>query len=620
MPTQDDYPEEWVCESEQKKVRVEVRVPEGESSEATRGGAATLSEFSGSDGSRRLEVLVGGEKLERLRINIYERPETDEFENPVNVIDEDTPVLDILTLDDVDEIEEGNATTYIINNPYEGVEQSGPYTALLDVANTASLDNWIEIPTESVELWVDKGDAAEIQRTAKVVHPTEWGRDTDTVDHNSPRRLITQYSSTDAQAFMFARVSFQHSDGTWVYTHLGWVGGVGGTDSEESGRTSKFWVYDFAELLTGVPLSATLNDPSLRQGVEEIARLTNDNTPIPVSGATIYGPGVEEAEAVEGERSPSGDEGDGFWAEKAEEAASTYYSTGDQDDTTPKETGDRFNAEEWREFTGADNISFELGSKTFVSNHDTLLDAYSWFEKRTDANVHFEPTGDGRSVRLVADVKPSRRTFTQDEVLEQALQGADFFEATALTFHEPVEVLKNNALYEMKPKNTVYLNGATGKSGLAGTADDIAEDYFEATGLLSSDAPSETYPHVKVQVPPLVDAADGTELAPELVESDANTLDQAEREAKRKMREILEEPSEGEIVLRGVPTIRPFDRVRAFEVCNEQLVDATAPVEYEVESVKHEKTARSFYTVRLRVSIWANDTHVETVEKTMVDA
>lgn len=468
--------------------------------------------------------------------------------------------------------------------------------------SAADASSWIEIPTHSVEQWVEKGESSKIQRTAKVTFPTNWG-DEGGNTHNSPRQLVSQYGSGEDEEFGFARISFEREDGSWVYTHFGWIGGVG--QASEVG-VSKMWVYDVSELLSGVPISHTFNNPTTEQALRALADITNENTPIPISGVVVNGEtaAMETEQRAEDFDTATQNDGLGGIPSIVSDLFNDALGQGTDYGAIEPFTSDRIAAALVQR--GAYDPS-GLGSKTFRSNHDTLLDLYEWFETRTNSVLRFEIAQDGESVHLDADIEPTRRTFAQTEVISEIFsESIGRFGVSEYTFHDPVTVLKNNALYEMKPKNTVHLRGAVGDSFLGG----LAEDYGEATGLVEYETPSEKYPVAKAQIPALVDAADGTELAPEVIDSDASTLEQAEKEAKRRLRELAEEPSEGEIVLKGAPMVRPFDRVDAYEVCNDQVVYDAEPVSYEVESVKHVKNADGRYETKLRVSIWAGDEEI----------
>lgn len=485
---------------------------------------------------------------------------------------------------------------------------------------------WIEIPTQNVEQWIEKGDSAQIQRTAKVEFPTVWGRDDKTVVHNSPRKLIEQFDSTDSSPFMVARIWWGYEDR--VLQHFGWVGGVGSTGDN---GISKFWVYDFAELLSGVPIGETFNDPTVKDALDKIAALVNGNTPTPVSDTTIVAPNTaEEFDILAQDISVTGDLGElvgpilsrigvpqerpiGVLGEDTSLAPTNgvvgfptiveYYVdqiAGEGSDVEPPT--DNIYDSLTIDTQGLFEI-FNIDNKSFVANRDTILDVWRWFEDKTNAKLHFEPLPN--SVLLVADIVPTRHRFASQNVIEYQQDQDDEYAVNAATI-----VTENNALYEMKPLNTLHLKGATPGGYL-----DEAQDYIEgAIGLVAGPPPAEKYPSVTVQQPQLLDAAEGVRLSPEMVESDAETLDSAIREAKRKLSDKISEASEGTIDLLGTPTIMPYDRLDAFEVCNDIVQYGQEPVTYEVESIKHTASADDVYRTNATVSIWANEQNIEVVE------
>lgn len=515
---------------------------------------------------------------------------------------------------------------------------------------------WIEIPTTDVEMWTEKGGAAAIQKTAKVRFPTEWGQRRSGLKHNSPRKVIDRFEPGDARPFMFGRVKMRGEDDIWVTTHLGWVGGVG---SAEGNNKSKIWIYDFAEFFTGVPAKETFNDPTVETAVQKISSLITSNTVVPLSAYKIITPDTEEeiAKFTEGALQ----EGDIKGVRQSVENQGPYYSV--QPNTSVYTDEDKIlyseNVAPWpgyeleNETTDINSVVIDTKPNTelhirnkadtrhFTPNHDTLLDVVEWFEHKTQCKIHFEPGMHGKSVHMVVDIVPSRRTFAAREVIKNAdtdgvrvSAGAVSDTVNKFTYHEPVDILKNDALYEMKPINTLHLRGTYGKGdftdkakgalkGAAGAAVNVAtggsNPLTGATDVLPDNdgPPGETYPVVTVQSPPLVEAANGVELAGEVVESDASTLDSAEREAFSRLTEIMSETTEGEIIMKGEPGLLPHDKVVAYEVCNGDVQYEQTPVEYEVESVKHEASAKDRYETRITVSVYANDTNIEVVNKDM---
>lgn len=617
MVSQSDFPEVWTCESEDKEAMVEVRTP------------------SGTDA--RSDIQVGVDRLDNGDIFV-----------DVDGIGEDTPVLSELSItlyrtdDDVNILRvtlddfrynEG-AGRYEFTVPADEVDVR-PSDDIAARPNVATAYEWIEIPTTAVETWVEKGGAAARQKTAKVKYPTEWGETPPGGAHNSPRELLEGFQADETAPFMFGRVKMKDDNGIWVTQHLGWIGGIGGA---EGNNESKLWIYDFAEFMSGVPVGETFDNPSVTTAAERIGDLVTDNTVIPVSNVVIVPPGTEEELTQLSEGSLQEDDLSGVSA-VAENGLSLYsisqintelivgneniyQATTIGQNTRIPVAGRQENFESLTIDTQEGKaIPFEPDSKHFTANHDTLLDVVHWFEEKTQCKVHFEPLEGGESVMMVFDIVPSRRTFAS-----RAVVAAQEAEGNPADFHEDVHVIKNTALYEMKPHNTIHLRG-TYPDGLLDQAWDRVDD-AAGTGILGlggllvegiSDPPAEKYPVVKAQVPELVEASNGVEVSGEVVESDAKSLEAAEAEATTKLSDQLGETTEGEIVLYGEPRVMPYDKIAAYEVCDGQIQYEQDVVEYEVESVKHEATASDVARTRVTVSVWANDSTIEIVESKMVE-
>lgn len=462
--------------------------------------------------------------------------------------------------------------------------------------------DWIEVPVVSAESFVEKGDAARIQRTSKVKIPTRWGRNTDDVTHNSPRQLINRFNDQNPGQFMFARLWLKRGDGEYVLAHLGWVGGVG--PASQDGVT-KFWMYDVAEMLSGATASVTFNSPTVEGAAEHIGKLVNANTPIPLSDVVVFPPESEEEFSR-----VLGQIGDEIFEEGplGGQPITTYLGLQDIRPQRAREASENFTA--LTIDTGLNIPISGLDTKSFASNHDTLQDVVDWYEKKTSAKIHFEPAPDGESFVMMVDIVPERRTWAQEEVVSVKLdQGETLYE-----LHDTVRVIGNNALYEMKPANTLFLRGDTSRSFLAPGQGSPPGQRYE---INTDGTPALKYPSVKVQVPSLVEAAEGFELAPETIESNAETLEDAEREAVAELRKILEEESEGKVVLHGHPQVMPYDRLDAFEACQEDIIFERDPVRYEIEQVKHTTSGGEIYKTELTVSIWANDANIEVAESKM---
>lgn len=616
MPTQGDFPSKWVCRSDDKEAIVEVRSPDGEDIEPE----LQLGVDRRDNGDAFIDVEVVG------------RPTPTMSELFVHIETQDGDTIWSLSIDHFTYNPGADRYEALVESENLDVSDDEPLYA---TTNGATAFSWIEIPTTEVELWIEKGEAAARQKTAKVKYPTEWGETPAGGAHNSPRQLIESFEPDDASPFMFGRVATKDDNDQWVTQHLGWIGGVG---AAEGNNESKMWIYDFSEFFSGVPAGESFNNPSIETAVGKIVSIARENTSIPIAGATIVAPQAEEE--IEQFSEGSIDQNDISGVSATAHNSLSFYSVpffyGDltfergppEAGSSADEEGDIYAysvlgdvvaSEEAREFESliidtqeGKFIPYEPDSKHFTANHDTLLDILNWFEEKTQCKVSFEPIPNARAVQMVFDIVPSRRTFA-----DRAVIAAKEAEGDPIDFHEPATVTKNTALYEMKPTNTVHLRGSYPQ----GIVDDVWDGVSGALSILPGNdgPPPEKYPVVKAQVPALVEAANGTEVSGEVIESDSKSLEDAENEAVQKLSDMLGETSEGEVVMYGKPRLLPYDKVVAYEVCNGSIQYEQEPVEYEVQSVKHEVSSGEPFTTRVTVSVWANDDNIEITESKMVE-
>lgn len=499
---------------------------------------------------------------------------------------------------------------------------------------------WVTIPTTSVREYISKDGVADLQRSVKITFPTVWGSNTDDVITNNVRQMFTTFNVEDTpNPFRFVRVWYRDDNNRWVLTHFGYAGGVGPTTKEGE---SKVWVYDIAELLEGAPINATFDNPTVNQVLESVYDVIVNDTFVPLVGVTIVPPEREDFLADF--------ETDSFaYNLFGDDELMTYFIYNLYSDKTPEDFATNFG--KTTIFTGGEigqalnvpdsfsnpvfgfttilplleYIDDALSTKNFRRNHDTIKDILDWLAEKTQSIWHFEPVKNG--VILTINIAPERRIFAGNSVVEynenkvpEDQFGTPLFnepgvETSNYRYHYPVTVIENNALYELNPINTVNLRGSTPGSFFGNLSELDFAGAWE-TGPLGN-APDNQFPVVKVQVPELLAAAEGVEIAPRTIESDASKLAEAEAEAITVLRRQLERVGEGEIILKGTPNIMPYDYVDAFEVCNDYIDIDGLPVRYEVETVEHIKVSTNWYITKLTVSIAVNDRTIETVEATM---
>lgn len=192
----------------------------------------------------------------------------------------------------------------------------------------------------------------------------------------------------------------------------------------------------------------------------------------------------------------------------------------------------------------------------FTASRDTLADVVEVVSGRNDVRIWFEPHDDG-TITLEAQRDPGSDY--------DATEGGD------------IPVIYNDALYEMRPFNSLRLRGAEG----------IDIDYeFDITPFPVVTATAEgQYPEAEAWYPPLVDRA-GKKLF--RVENSSRSKEPKVRtEAKSRLKEMLDEVSGGTMDTALSPELRPYDRLTAKPACA-SIIDADVPeLTYEVERTAH---------------------------------
>jgi hypothetical protein len=160
-----------------------------------------------------------------------------------------------------------------------------------------------------------------------------------------------------------------------------------------------------------------------------------------------------------------------------------------------------------------------------------------------------------------------------------------------------IDVVENDALYDIKPFNKLIYYGKSASS---------LDALLATPGVLLGQPPPNTdeFPVVSVTNTTLLDRAGGYEYAPEVIEGDKFRLENAERAATKEFRELYEGASQGTIVTRGKPQMSPYDFINAVPVCNDIYQNANAPpLEYEIMDCRHKKTSDERYQTHCSVTL-----------------
>jgi hypothetical protein len=495
-------------------------------------------------------------------------------------------------------------------------------------------DQWVRIPITEVTEWINKDGPADMSRTAKVKFPFEWG-DHSIIQYingfNSQNNLAEQNDPYDECRIFF----YDHDIEEWVIAHYGYIGGVG--PANDSNGVGKFWVYDPADLMKGIQVSKSWDEPSLSTVTNFVLRGTDN------SGDDV---GLEKRSVFDNRIPVS-------FVGKAEIPTEKQADVRRQDPEGFAVTGNLPVVGSFRipvpglvgdifDWVGNNIIDPLLGSKKrFQLNRHNMVDLMDWFADLIDARWWFEPAPEGPVLCIDASAYKSgvneegayeRRYFVdeaavtdwhqvQQKAREEAREGAvdiegedlvdegaflsgeqiefdddrgDFLPPHNYNIFATVDTLNNSALSDIKPFNTLYLYGES----------TTLHERYGDDGIASPSLYTEEFPWVKVTYEPLVSRAGGYEYSSQPIESDKIFLDEAKSQARKEFRKHLAEQTEGSMELRGEPHLMPYDYLVTQPTCNDTYINANAePMTWEVNGVKHVRKAGERYTTEVGVSL-----------------
>jgi len=192
-----------------------------------------------------------------------------------------------------------------------------------------------------------------------------------------------------------------------------------------------------------------------------------------------------------------------------------------------------------------------LTNKTFTANKHTLIDVINWFEEKSNQRVWFQPSSKGFT--LVAGENPTKNSANH----------------TAHYLGGDTQVINNNALSEIKPLNTVILNSSTRQQVDRGTG---------FSGTIASD----TFYQVKARHKVLYQRNGEIELSDTIKKSDAASAEEAQREAKQKLKERIDGATSGSMQVIHNRFIQPFDTIEARPTTNSVTDEDISSLNYEV--------------------------------------
>lgn len=277
---------------------------------------------------------------------------------------------------------------------------------------------------------------------------------------------------------------------------------------------------------------------------------------------------------------------------------------------------------------GAENITTPtpggLGTKGFSANRDTMTDVVEWIREEFSMRMWFEPDPetDGGVIIKLEFLPEVIETFFEYDVFEALEDSGEIsparFDASQTydaTEDGDVDIIYNNALYEMKPYNTLILRGTETHEP------PDPRDVALHTGMVgATPRPTGRYPETTARFPELVQRAGGE--MPVVRDVDMNTTDELENTARKQLKDELDTVSGGTMDLLLSPMISPHDRIVAQPGCAGVLNTDLPELTYEIQRVAHKVRPNSddggVYQSEISVSMAVPAEEIE-VETTLKD-
>lgn len=191
-------------------------------------------------------------------------------------------------------------------------------------------------------------------------------------------------------------------------------------------------------------------------------------------------------------------------------------------------------------------------NKTFQQNKHTLSDVIDWLQGKVSGRAWVQPSERGGELIVVGDPSNSSQTHRA-----HYLDGGN------------LRVINNTALQEIKPLNTIILNGRAKKS-------------LGEVGDFELNIPSETFTTVKARHTELYKRNGEKELSDTIRKSDGESKEEVRREAASILKQRIDEATGGSITVTLSDTlVQPFDLVEARPTVNTES-NPVDPITYEV--------------------------------------
>ena len=406
----------------------------------------------------------------------------------------------------------------------------------------------IPVINDGIRTEIRKDGPLSINRHSEVYFPAEWkGENYD--------EIVRALDPDERNVYDPVDIDIRDAvTGEYHTVHRGFVMGVGG--GQRGNLERRMHVGDVSQLLGAIQFQEEYTDTSTLEDVLDDVVEAIENTITPHVFDSVELVGFDGEYKVVKDDDPSG-----FFVFVA--------------------------IEEIIDRTG--NFLFGRSGKKFEANKHTVRDVFKWLESRLDFWFYFAPHEDDDTIALVVEENPTRREFRATHTDESDFDGDV----------EDVEVLRNNALHEIKPVNTVTVIGEQYRP------DSIA-DYHE-------------YPIATASHVPL-DKRAGMILQPEPIPSETTSEDELAEQAKQELKKILDDSAHGEIVTEPAPKITPFCTLHSKPACGDYIDREFSPLEYEVEEIVHHIAARTSRenervhetVLRVGIKIDPDDIEVET--------
>lgn len=486
--------------------------------------------------------------------------------------------------------------------------------------------SWIRMPITKVETRVNKDGPADLSTTSRVDMPVTWGKTRDGEGKVPIYDYVGVSESQSDNVFDLGRV-YYWNEYTERYSieHFGYIASIG--PSGENG-VFRFYIYDTADLMKNIPVTKPYDQPNAQTVVNFVVNDVDygidNNSPIPVRSYTTTAPleGIENTGLLE-----SFDSGVSGWVDENVPIVKgtdidTFNLIGDAASIAAPLIGSQmaFNAiddnKEWLD----DQLALG-GKKHFTRNKHSLVDVMDWLTDEVGGAWHFQPTDTGVVLVLnngcTQDFKIARNSYYDGQF------DPDEYQYISGTNSEPVDILNNSSIEDLKPINYLELNGETADSFLGSDRIDVGplEDVTNVDRTIlggplgAPKGQTNKYPHIVVEYPPLLRRTNGRRLGPKPIESGKTTLAEASEQAEKEFLKAHEDNTDGSIEIRALPSIRPYDYISAVPVCNDTFDADMNPIQYEVNSVTHKVSAETDYTTMLGVSLAIDEDKINITEQ-----